>query len=248
MHEFKDKGKTVLFVTHDQGTVINFCNYVYWLKDGKIFEQGDPRTVVKKYTSYMAYGLETSEQEDEIDDHSVPVLNENDDTGQAIADIEWLGVSECASFGEGGAQITDVALVHQGTNEVVSVLNGGEQVCFNMKLQVCKVLEKAGIGISVADQLGNVVFAIPSFVYDYTIPILEKGQELICQIEFDFPKIKKGKYSVSAAIGNGSQINHEQHHWVHDVCFVEISNTDLKYTLGSSVIEKSKFSIEYISS
>ena len=67
MKKFKDSGKTVLFVTHDQGTVINFCNYVYWIKDGEIFQHGESSEVVKKYISYMAYGLKTVENHENKD-------------------------------------------------------------------------------------------------------------------------------------------------------------------------------------
>jgi ABC-type polysaccharide/polyol phosphate transport system ATPase subunit len=244
MREFKQSGKTVLFVTHDQGTVSNFCDYVYWIKDGEIFRHGEPSTVVKKYISHMTYGLDT------VDQDTVPGPFEADDQAQAplpvAADpgaipVEWEDISGCASFGEGGVTIVAVAFYAKETGEKVSVLKGGEPVEFAMKLQVHQTVGNPGVGISVNDHLGNTIFAIPSFAYETTFHGLKKDTIVCGRILFQFPRIKNGKYTISAAVAEGSMTNHIQHHWVHDVSFVEIVNPDLISTLGSVVVEKSDF-------
>jgi ABC-type polysaccharide/polyol phosphate transport system ATPase subunit len=246
MREFKQSGKTVLFVTHDQGTVSNFCDYVYWIKDGEIFRHGEPSTVVKKYISHMAYGLETTDREDA--DQS------SENTGSAKAPVQmsvyggdahaaWEDISGCASFGEGGITILGVAFYKKETGEKVSVLKGGETVEFAMHLKVHQTVETPGVGISVYDHLGNTIFAIPSFAYEKTFPRLEKNTLACCRILFEFPRIKKGRYTMSAAVAEGSLSNHVQHHWVHDVAIVEIANTDPTCNLGLVVVEKSEFFI-----
>jgi len=247
MKKFKDSGKTVLFVTHDQGTVINFCNYVYWIKDGEIFQHGESSEVVKKYISYMAYGLKTVENHENKDAKEQPTGSAEKQIAQTGKLIEWENVSEYSSFGEGGAQITGVAMYHEGSTEKVGILKGGEPVVFCQRLKINKYIENAGVGISVTDQLGNNIFAISSFVYDFKIPVLKKGEELICKIKFIFPEIKNGKYSISTAIAEGNQINHLQHHWVHDAYFIEISNNDAKYSLGYVVIKESEFDVDLLS-
>lgn len=248
MRKFKDSGKIVLFVTHDQGAVINFCNYVFWLKDGEIFQQGKPKEVVKKYISFMAYGLETNDEPEKKDAKEQPTGSADKQIAQTEKMIAWENVSECSSFGEGGAQITGVAMYHEGSTEKVSILKGGEPVVFFLRLKINEYIENAGVGISVVDQLGTNIFAIPSFVYDFKIPALKKGEELLCKIKFIFPEIKNGKYCISTAIAEGNQINHIQHHWLHDVYFVEISNNDLKYSLGHAVvIKESEFDISFLS-
>jgi len=247
MKKFKDSGKTVLFVTHDQGTVINFCNYVYWIKDGEIFQHGEPNEVVKKYISYMAYGLETVEKHENKDAKEQTTSSTDMQVSQTGKTIEWENVSECPSFGEGGAQIIGVAMYYDRSNEKVTILKGGERVIFFLRLNINKYIENAGVGISVTDQLGNNIFSISSFVYDFKISVLKKGEELICKIKFIFPEIKNGKYCISTAIAEGNQINHLQHHWVHDAYFIEISNNDAKYSLGYVVIKKSEFDIDLLS-
>ena len=55
MREFKDKGKTIVLVTHDTSTVNIFCDTAIWLKDGELFQSGDAQSVAKDYTNYMLY-------------------------------------------------------------------------------------------------------------------------------------------------------------------------------------------------
>ena len=250
MKTFKQSGKTVLFVTHDHGTVTNFCDYAYWLKDGEVFEHGEPSRIIKKYISYMSYGMDTSIGEKPLNEKHQPNglkraasdLNPPADTPD---DAVWDDISGCASFGEGGAKITGVAFCHEKRNEKVDILKGGEPVVFSMKLRVERKIENMGIGISVNDHLGNTIFAIPSFAYEYRFPDLKPGDSLHCRIRFDFPLIKNGKYTVSTAVAEGNLIHHIQHHWLHDVCLVEVVNTDEKYLLGSIVINESAFEVEF---
>lgn len=248
MRAFRESGKTVLFVTHDQGTVINFCDYVYWIKDGEVFDHGIPSKVVKKYISYMSYGMETvdtlEESETEVTSQTGHAHIVTGKSGPARSDdVDWEDIKDCSSFGEGGIKITGIALYHRDGHEKVNVLKGGEPVAFFMKLQVRQTIEDLGIGISVNDHLGNTIFAIPSFAHDFNFPKVIQDTILCCRIMFDFPEIKNGKYSVSAAVAEGNQINHVQHHWLHDVYFVEIANTDLKYSLGSIVVKNCEFKI-----
>lgn len=51
--EFKESGKTIIYVSHDTYSVKNICDYVVWIKDGIIKEQGDPIQIVPHFEDYM---------------------------------------------------------------------------------------------------------------------------------------------------------------------------------------------------
>jgi ABC-2 type transport system ATP-binding protein len=54
--EFRDHGKTVVLVTHDLGTVRNFCDRAIWLDHGVVSGEGDPSDLVDQYTESMLGG------------------------------------------------------------------------------------------------------------------------------------------------------------------------------------------------
>lgn len=53
INEFKRKGKTIIFVSHDLSTVERISDEVIWLKDGKIKMQGYPKRVTDAYLEYI---------------------------------------------------------------------------------------------------------------------------------------------------------------------------------------------------
>jgi|SRR5579885_793784 ABC-type polysaccharide/polyol phosphate transport system ATPase subunit len=52
--DFRKKGKTIVFVSHQIDQVASLCDKVMWLHDGKIREYGEPYDVIKKYRSFAA--------------------------------------------------------------------------------------------------------------------------------------------------------------------------------------------------
>lgn len=53
INEFRRKGKTIIFVSHDLSTVERISDHVIWLKHGKIEMQGHPKRVVDTYLEYI---------------------------------------------------------------------------------------------------------------------------------------------------------------------------------------------------
>ena len=48
-HDLKDSGKTVLLVTHDMGTIEEYCDRALLLDDGEITHMGEPEEVAQAY-------------------------------------------------------------------------------------------------------------------------------------------------------------------------------------------------------
>jgi len=71
INEFKRKGKTIIFVSHDLSTVDRISDEVIWLKDGKIEMRGYPKRVIDAYLEYIGKRdvkkAETQHREEEQD-------------------------------------------------------------------------------------------------------------------------------------------------------------------------------------
>jgi lipopolysaccharide transport system ATP-binding protein len=51
MHDIRQQGRTILFVSHDMAAITRLCKRVVLLENGKITFDGEPREVVKRYLS-----------------------------------------------------------------------------------------------------------------------------------------------------------------------------------------------------
>lgn len=53
MNEFKERGKTIFFVSHSIGQVREFCDEAIWLEYGMIKEYGSTNEILPKYQEYL---------------------------------------------------------------------------------------------------------------------------------------------------------------------------------------------------
>jgi len=82
-----------------------------------------------------------------------------------------------------------------------------------------------------------------SLVLGEKLPTLNAGETKIISFEFDFPMLKRGKYSFSPAIASGSLEKYVQHNWVHDAYLIEIGNKDIIARMGCFFIIKDNVTI-----
>lgn len=60
--EIKEQGTTILFVSHDVGSIRTLCERVVWLDKGRLVEQGDVFPVTGRYMEYMFQDEQTEEE------------------------------------------------------------------------------------------------------------------------------------------------------------------------------------------
>ena len=53
MNEFREQGKTILFVSHSMNTVKAFCTRAIWINKGKLMAEGDMEDVVVQYSEFL---------------------------------------------------------------------------------------------------------------------------------------------------------------------------------------------------
>lgn len=63
MQTFRERGKTIIFVSHSLPQVRDFCDSAIWLEGGRIREQGDCSTVAQRYTKFVRAFRNYSEEE-----------------------------------------------------------------------------------------------------------------------------------------------------------------------------------------
>lgn len=241
MRDIIDSRRTVLFVSHDMGSVTSFCNKTIWLKGGKTEAFGESADIVKKYVGFMTYGLETDkpikkQASGNIASESDQLASEDDSKQKELlpGDIKWTDVSKFESFGEYGAVIEKVALYFRDTGEQVDVLRGGEWLSLYTKIQVNTTIEKPGLGLLVKDLNGNSLFTVNNYLHQTPLRKLEVGENIVIRSDLLFPLLRTDKYTITIALSDGDQINHVQHHWIHDAFTLTVQNTEQKFNHGAA--------------
>jgi len=216
MEELAEKGITILFVTHDMQSVNKFCKEVVWLQDGKINQMGEPAKIIENYVSFMTYGLETARE--------TPQENKQK-TKQKTKELKLIGTNDLDSFGEKKAMIEGAIFVDKNGNPT-SLLKQGDYVSFICEFSTSIELHDVGIGVLFKDTLNNDILTFNSYMYDAPISAIKEGITTTATIKFKVPKLFPREYVVAVALSEGTQKNHIQQHWIHELTIVNIISKD----------------------
>lgn len=75
MTELRERGTTILFVTHAVEQIKRFCTRSIWIQDGQVVQDGEASYVVDLYDNYMKYGesaLQETDRDGELEEFHKP--------------------------------------------------------------------------------------------------------------------------------------------------------------------------------
>jgi lipopolysaccharide transport system ATP-binding protein len=230
LRKFMEKG-TVLFVSHDTGAVVNLCSHALWLHHGIAKLAGSPKEVSEEYLAaqYQAIQGDISApiSKSVTPPNSVPqdfhdMRRDFINTTSLRNDIEVFKFSlDAANFGKGGATINLVQLLDQNDQPLLWVV-GGERVQLMVHCKANTDLASPIVGFLVNDRLGQTLFGDNTFItYSQTSLSVASGQVFVARFEFRMPILPPGDYSITVAIAEGTQVDHIQHHWIHDALILK---------------------------
>ena len=94
--EFRNAGKTILFVSHDVNAVRRFCDRVYWLKNGVVENEGETMEVTEEYENFLKRkSLKTVDREKSVvEEHSAPEIVTVDSATLLDGNLEPVDIVE----------------------------------------------------------------------------------------------------------------------------------------------------------
>ena len=226
---------TVLFVSHDTNAMVNLCDRALLMKNGRIFQSGPPKDVIKTYLA-MSYDATDNEISDK-DEHSSERSDVQDVDVEEYVDLrqEFINQSNLRNdveifafdpksdgFGEGGIEIKSVKILTP-EGQPISWLVGGEMVGLEVVCTAVEAVESPIVGFLLKDRLGQNLFADNTFLkLKDTMVRLAIGETLTTKFDFMFPVLPSGDYSFSIAVAEGTQDKHIQRQWLHDALIVKV--------------------------
>jgi ABC-type polysaccharide/polyol phosphate transport system ATPase subunit len=231
--EFQDSNKTILFVTHDTSSIVNYCSRSIWINDGRKEDEGDPKIICKRYMSMMAYDKKT-----ENIVHDLVIKNGNDIIDNLIIknvdSIQWIDTDGLESFGDKRILITGISLF-DANNNAKNLFSGNEEMVIKIKFYSTENINNLIPGFTVYDYLGNAVFGANTALYDNKDVHFKEKNEHIVSFKFIVPLLKNGEYNISPAIAEGTLDEHIQQHWVHNAIQFKINTIDYKSLMGWTI-------------
>jgi lipopolysaccharide transport system ATP-binding protein len=246
------KTGTVLFVSHDTGSIRSLCNKAIWLEKGVVFESGSPKEVAEHYLEAFYEAQQGKSTTTRLKTGQLAAVINQVDQRQALIngsnlrnDIEVFQFdADTPSFGKGGAEITVVKFLDVNRNPLAWIV-GGEEVSLRIEVMAHTQLQSPIIGFFVKDKLGQNLFGDNTWLSYMDAPIVsEVGQLLVAEFVFFMPRLMAGHYAITVAIADGTQFEHVQHHWVHDAISFRSETSSLVSGILGIPMTKIKLKVE----
>ncbi|MGO4693573.1 ABC transporter ATP-binding protein [Paenibacillus sp. 2TAB26] len=189
MRQLKEKGVTLLFVSHSVDSIKSMCNSAILLKKGKMIEQGTAERITNRYLAMVR-----EEMNENVED-TKPLNNEH-----FVEETNALKVSDTSAFKYGTGEIRFLsAYMSNEKNELTKVYEFGEQATLVCEITSDIVAENINVSFLVRDITGVDLFGTTMFDENVTlISVIPKEKK---QIRFKFPvSLRQGSYSISVAV------------------------------------------------
>ena len=225
IYDFMKRGKTIIIVSHDLGTISDLCSKVVFLKDGEIKDIGKPLVVVAKYRAY----IEELDKKRIIEQQRAErrkifktVIEDNRKVidGEEISRLSNLSVSgeTLNRFGSGDAEIQNIKLLDDKDREI-DFCKYGDDVKIIYEVLFKKEVEEPIFGMRITDFKGNIVYGTNTRLNNIKTGTFKKG-DLIKVIFNQKINLIGGAYSVSPAVGYND--NKTYCDWINDMLTLNV--------------------------
>jgi lipopolysaccharide transport system ATP-binding protein len=226
---------TVLFVSHDSGSVVNLCQYAIWLNKGVVSQSGIAKEVVEAYTQFTL-------QEIYGDSVCLTAIDANkkaeqEEKSNAIVDVDkdtsvtyFTQLNESAGWESGKAKILSVRLLDKEGQDM-PMLHGGEAISLEIIAIANESIYSPMLGWFVKDRLGQSLFGEHTYTYVNPPLLINSGEKIKAVFQFQIPLLPNGDYSIAVSIAEGDPFEHTHHHLIHDAIVFKVVSNKLRYGL-----------------
>lgn len=214
MRRIKDiqaKGSSILFVSHDVGSVRTLCQRAIWINQGELIEDGDVFPVTGRYTAYMFRDELADEQATQIADVNAGM--DSPTTGLPQTLVEENTLKPITHWGSRVGIIKSAEILDEHLTQK-NVFLWGEQLKVVMEVDIPKnlPLESISLAFSIKDLKGTDL--IVSTTHDFEkLNFTEDGKFTVL---FEFKNhLTEGKYLLVVAVEN------RQHRDIHYYEYIE---------------------------
>lgn len=218
--EFKQMGKTILFVSHDLSSISKYCDRVVLLNKGRKLAEGKPKEIVDIYKKLLVNQLNTE------------IQNTAQEEPLQFSNQMWkqnLQVNpEVLEYGEKEAEIIDFAIMD--SNGVISnTIEKGTMFQIKIKVFFHQNVQDPIFAYTIKNILGTELTGTNTMYEKKNIPPQEKGAVRIVTFEQEM-NLQGGEYLLSLGCTGYKDAEFKVYHRLYDLCNIVVISD--KNTVG----------------
>ena len=225
--DFKKMGKTILFVSHDLGSVAKYCDRVVLLNKGEKIAEGEPKEIVDLYKKVMA-----GQSAYEKDGMAENVQPQHAESQKKINDDVWkdsmLMNPSVEEYGNGSATIEDFGLFDSKGN-ITNTVRKFEECVLKMKVHFNQEILNPIFAFTIRDLKGTELAGTNTHIENQDMGLVNAGTTIEVTFRQSFP-FQNGQYLLQLGCTSYNGDNIDVHHRLYDVCCIQVLSE--KTTVG----------------
>jgi lipopolysaccharide transport system ATP-binding protein len=209
--EFKRQGTTLLFVSHDLGTVYNLCDRAMLIDAGQLVLDGSPKAVIDLYEARLLRKLDTAPSRLTIslpkgpEDHDATAASSSASRQQELH-TELTPASIDETFSATGTVETPLVKVlgvtflsAEGTP--IGAVVSDTDVTLMLTIAFSQDFGDPHIGFKIRNRLGVVIFETNTYCMGRSLGAVRSGDAVTARFKFR-ACLGEGEYTVTAGVAN----------------------------------------------
>lgn len=232
IREFRERGVTILYVTHNYDSLLEFCDHGMVLDQGRLVHFGDPSTAIMIYNRIMYGDQPKAEPSNDPSTPTVvstlPVSQESNKYEVALDSfMSQTAMDFSKRIGSKEAVFSRIAIVND-QNEATTLLPPEKAFSILFEITFKRPLTSPKVGFWIKDRLGRIICSTATGLFP-DVPLAglhQKGSRVI--VIFTLRNtLSGGRYFLGAAMAgdDGRRIDD-----IHDVVMFEVLRTPLIFT------------------
>ena len=196
IQQMKEKGTTLLLVSHDLNAIVAVCERAILIEKGEILKDGQPGAVLDYYNALISQkeGVKISQSVDEN------------------------GVVKTIS-GNGKAELVSAYILNSKGNKSTKLLSG-EKVRFCFSFRANEDLDDLVFGFLIKSRLAIEIYGTNTYLQKFPLNLKKGEQKSLC-FELDL-NIGVGVYSISTALHSGNFHLENNYEWHDNATIFEV--------------------------
>ena len=221
VHELRQKGVTILFVSHAIGDVKAVGDRVLWLDKGRIREMGQTEQVVVKYLAMMTEKDSTYlELSKPAEKHSM-LMPTNEDAPEVVTTIPNMD----HRHGDGRAKVIGIAVMNAQGRPLV-LLEPDSRIIVRVSIQASEYIALPNAGFMLRNHLGLDFAGSNTTREGYQLGPMAKGEIRTVDFHIDLPSFYPGHFSFSPAIADGTLENYRMCDWIDNAITLQMGHSE----------------------
>lgn len=215
--EFKQMGKTILFVSHDLSSIGKYCDRVVLLNNGKKLAEGDAKEMVNLYRRVLVNQHEDSVEEENIEATGSQKIEEHS--------LEPMKLSmnlnpDVLEYGSKLAVIEDFA-VKDSSGMVTNIIEKGQDFTVDMVVRFHENISEPIFAFTIKDLKGTEITGTNTMYENIPIPPQKNGD--VRRITFSQKmSLAAGEYMICLGCTGYREGEFTVFHRLYDVCSLTV--------------------------